>query len=271
MTKTPQIAFNTADTAHASGERAAIYIPFEGADISPLNFVGSFNDISHSPPSERVGQIQDLKRFGKPIISGQEINEDVVIKTSGTGFYIPPQYEQFIPEIKQMIDHHRKNHGNDGVCVMTVRQGITQPDDSIKRGFRQAHKDLNLDRISNGSGAPNSLVMTASDTLPTGCSNYTLSVADQKKLATSDDPDKTLGEILNQDRVKFKTFEPGSITAFRATTVHALGNPDTPTQRTALLLAFHPKGEEAPPILNNPWLQSAMERNTASNASKLET
>ncbi len=252
----------------------SFYIPLPFARQGEgTKYISSFNDLAQSPAPEAVGHIRDLKRFDRSLgLEDDAKKQELYIKAPGTGFYIPPEYRQFVPEIKQMIDTYYSNHGDNGFCTLAIHQAIIQPDAQNTRPFIGTHKDITLSRINKEGKAPSAYVQIVSNALTTGFSSYKLSETDLDTITTTEDPDKALQDILNQDHVQFKSFDPGIITAFNATSVHALRNPLDPTQRTTLITAFSPEKEALPKEFNNPWLTAAIKaQNTVNMGIKLET
>jgi len=255
----PQHGFNR--SANQGDDEVIILSSPDGGGTQTRHYLQSFNQIAASPAPALVGTISEPSRFTKPLSpEGDAVNIDLAIKAPGTEFYIPAAYAQFVPEIEQMIAHYYQRHGDDGPCIMTIRQGITEPSahDDTHAAFIHAHKDLSLSRISNGNPAPDSYMFVVSNILTTGFSDYSLSAEDTATLEKAQDPDAALSEILEKSDVPFRTFSAGSITGHSASAIHAIANPEIATFRTAIILAFHPEGEPLPQNTNNRWLEETV-------------
>ena len=225
------------------------------------SYLTTFNALAESPAPHAVGQVNDMVTFSKSLgLPPDAKKEEFWIKDTGTGFYIPPQYEQFEETARKMIERYYALHGDDGPVAMAVHQAVIQPNSDDPRPYINAHKDISLSRIKNEGKAPDVYSLIVSDDLMTGFSDYPLSESDIQKITDSDDPDRAIGEILNNAQVDYKSSaQPGTIMAFPATSDHAVANPAEPKRRTVMIMAFFPEGEKPTPgLINNPWLDAAM-------------
>jgi hypothetical protein len=253
---------NIGDIFETSAKKDPLFIPTPSERHSgAVSYLTTFNALAESPAPKPVGVVADMATFSRSLgLPDNAKKEEFWIKDTGTGFYIPPQYEQFEEAARTMIARYYATHGDDGPVAMAIHQAVIQPNANDPRPFTGAHKDINLSRISADGKAPNVYSMIVSDALGTGFSDYQLTEDDLKAINAADDPNKALETILNNPEIKYTTSAtPGTITAFPATADHALANPEVATRRTVMLMSFFPEGEIlSPGQINNPWLSTAI-------------
>lgn len=248
----------------ASQEKPICLLMPELKPSAPVRMKISFNTLAGSRPPEIIGELQDKAGFSKSLGWDEKApKQELYIKAPGTGFYIPPEYAQFIPALEQIKADYYSKFGDDGYCAIGIVQAVIDPSPGTTKPFVQAHKDISPSCLKRDGQAPNHYVYVVSDAedLQTGFSDYNYTEADIEKIRTADDPDKAQSDILNQDHVQYKSL-PGShlIVAIDSTSAHALANPQEPTQRTALVTAFTGPEMTPPESLLNPYLEAALEK-----------
>lgn len=263
---------STVFEAGNGNNKQAIYIPTPPTENNgKISYLRTFNAVADSPAPSAAGHITDMEQFSKSLSWPDDAKKkELYIKAPGTGFYIPPEYEQFMPVIEQMVDNYYKKYGDDGYCVLAIHQAIIEPVEGNDSAYFGMHKDINMSRINKEKGAPNCLVQVASDALPTGFSDYRLSEEEIKRLEDANDPDKVFQQILKENNISFKSFEPGTIVSFDAAAIHALANPQKATRRTVVITAFSPSDETAPENFLNPYLEAAVRKQEERNSFPLK-
>ena len=257
-TKPSRNAFADASLSEVPIRIAGIKI----SDNASTRYVTDFNQVARSPEPQAFSKVSDMDRFSRSL--GWEENapkREFFIKGDDTDYIIPPEYRQFLPEIEQAITQYTRLHGGQGSCVMGVHQAVIQPNETDRRPFIDAHKDVTMKYIKNGGAYPEAYIVAVSDALGTGFSDYELTDADIEALKNSDDPDQTMSDILNDPSVEYKSLPAGTMVGFDATAAHALANPEVPTPRTVILVTFFPPGEDiTPERVNNPHLAQEIEK-----------
>lgn len=245
--------------------RQAIYLPMPALPERPSRTHLSFNTFARHTPPVVTGTIEDRLSFSKSL--GWPDNEDThnhYIKAPGTGFFIPPELEQFVPAIRQMIDDCYKNgYGSDGYCYLGVLQAVVHPKAGDDRSYIKGHRDIALGQMMKDGHIPNWHSYVVSDCLTTGFADYSFSEAEAAMLAESDEPDEAQRAILNRRGIQYKGEAPYDIVRFDSATSHAHANPSTPTRRTFLIASFVGPDAVIPVDFNNRWLEAVVKERGA--------
>ena len=240
--------------------RDAITIPLPPeiafpADTGP---VITMEDLAASKRAESIGVVADPQRFSKSLgWDPPAPKKEFYIKAAGTDFILPPEYGQFQPVLRQIINHYRTK-GVDGYCSAGILQAVINPDPASKAPFIQAHKDFRRSLLSDAKTVTNHTIYIVSDCLTTGTADITLDDRTIEEIRQAENPVAALNRILNQKEVIYRGSRPYEIIVFDSTTAHALANPERPTARTALIATF--SGPEFQPAagFGNPWLEAAV-------------
>lgn len=257
---------------HPYGNDEAIIIPVpqqHHAAYPPK--IRGFNDIARSNAPGIVGEIPDMEKFSQSLGWPKDApKKEFFVKAPGSPFIIPHEFIQFLPTLKKMIDHYYDTNGQDCFCILGIVQATIQPATDTLEPFHGIHKDLRLSRLHRGEEIGQCSVQIACDALTTGFSNYELSLSDIHRISTATDPDATMLEILKDSGLKLDSFAPGIITEHDVTTIHALGNPETPTRRTALIANFTQDSDRAKAFHHSPCLDPNFLVHNANTFSKYE-
>lgn len=239
---------------------------------SHLNDV--FNRLNNTQRALSIGQISNSENFSQEIdlssLPFMEMAVDseakqvgaVYIKAPGTDFVIPPGLEQFLPAIKQAIEHHIDTNSEVAkYASIAIQQGIIEPfEESKGQPIVGIHIDADLEKMSKGENVRADRYIV-SDRLQTHFidHDFNLSGNNADNALQGNDLQELVDSELRDLGDESRQFSPYEVAYFNETTPHGYANPEQATQRTMLTVVFYdePYFHHGNPE-DNPWLAEHM-------------